>query len=157
MLKASKLIATLAVAGVVPTVAAQAADGVDAPHDRRAAKLEVLERPTQRLVRSIEVHRDQLQRERRRREAREPDFVAPEHYGVSQGTLDSIAACESGGDPTAVSADGTYRGKYQFDTGTWASVGGSGDPASAPEEEQDMRAAMLYSSAGTSPWPICGS
>ena len=28
--------------------------------------------------------------------------------------LEAIAACESGGDPTAVSADGTYHGKYQF-------------------------------------------
>ena len=46
--------------------------------------------------------------------------------------------------------------EYQFDYGTWAAMGGSGDPAAAPEAEQDMRAAMLYSSAGSSPWPICG-
>ena len=82
--------------------------------------------------------------------------ASPESYGVSQATLDSIAACESGGNPAAVSPDGTYRGKYQFDYGTWAAMGGSGDPAAAPEAEQDMRAAMLYSSAGSSPWPICG-
>jgi soluble lytic murein transglycosylase-like protein len=81
---------------------------------------------------------------------------SPESFGVDQATLDAIASCESGGDPTAVSSDGTYRGKYQFDTGTWASVGGSGDPAAAPEEEQDMRAAMLYSRASSSPWPVCG-
>jgi hypothetical protein len=83
-------------------------------------------------------------------------FASPESYGVSQSTLDAIASCESGGNPAAVSPDGTYRGKYQFDYGTWASVGGSGDPAAAPEAEQDMRAAMLLSRAGTSPWPICG-
>ena len=59
------------------------------------------------------------------------------------GTLESIAACESGGDPEAVSSEGTYRGKYQFDQGTWESVGGSGDPAAAPEAEQDYRAALL--------------
>jgi soluble lytic murein transglycosylase-like protein len=82
--------------------------------------------------------------------------ASPESYGVSQATLDSIAACESGGNPAAVSPDGTYRGKYQFDYGTWAAMGGSGDPAAAPEAEQDMRAAMLYSSSGSSPWPICG-
>jgi soluble lytic murein transglycosylase-like protein len=76
--------------------------------------------------------------------------------GVPRATLESIASCESGGDPTAVSADGTYRGKYQFDRGTWASVGGSGDPAAAPELEQDYRAALLYQRAGSSPWPICG-
>jgi hypothetical protein len=76
--------------------------------------------------------------------------------GVSQATLDSIAACESGGDPTAVNAAGYY-GKYQFDLGTWQSVGGAGNPAEAPEAEQDMRASMLYARAGSSPWPVCGS
>jgi TolA-binding protein len=76
--------------------------------------------------------------------------------GVPTATLEAIASCESGGDPTAVSADGTYRGKYQFDTGTWASVGGSGDPAAAPEAEQDYRAALLYAQSGPSQWPMCG-
>jgi hypothetical protein len=76
--------------------------------------------------------------------------------GVSMDTLESIAACESGGDPTIVSSDGSYRGKYQFDYGTWASVGGSGDPAAAPETEQDYRAALLYTQSGSNPWPICG-
>ena len=76
--------------------------------------------------------------------------------GVSQATLDAIGACESGGDPTAVSSDGTYRGKYQFDYGTWESVGGSGDPAAASEQEQDYRAALLYAQSGSSPWPVCG-
>lgn len=76
--------------------------------------------------------------------------------GVSLETLNAIAACESGGDPTAVSSDGTYRGKYQFDYGTWESVGGSGDPAAAPEAEQDYRAALLYAQSGSSPWPVCG-
>jgi soluble lytic murein transglycosylase-like protein len=75
--------------------------------------------------------------------------------GVSRSTLNSIADCESGGDPHAVSAGGTYRGKYQFDYGTWASVGGHGDPAAASEREQDYRAALLYRRAGTSPWPVC--
>lgn len=72
------------------------------------------------------------------------------------GTLSAIAACESGGDPTAVSENGTYRGKYQFDYGTWAAVGGSGDPAAAPEAEQDRRAAALYARRGAQPWPVCG-
>lgn len=84
-------------------------------------------------------------------------FPSPESVGVSRSTLESIAACESGGDPTAVSADGTYHGLYQFDYGTWASVGGSGDPGAASAAEQTYRAALLYSQSGSSPWPICGS
>jgi transglycosylase-like protein len=71
--------------------------------------------------------------------------------------LAAIAACESGGDPTAIGGGGLYRGKYQFDFQTWASVGGTGDPAAAPEAEQDMRAALLYERAGAAPWPVCGS
>jgi soluble lytic murein transglycosylase-like protein len=82
--------------------------------------------------------------------------ASPESFGVSQATLDAIAQCESGGDPTAVSADGTYRGLYQFDEGTWQSIGGSGDPAAASPAEQTMRAAMLYARSGSSPWPVCG-
>jgi soluble lytic murein transglycosylase-like protein len=85
-----------------------------------------------------------------------PEYGTPGSVGVDQSTLDAVAACESGGDPTAVDASGTYRGKYQFDLGTWASVGGSGDPAAAPEAEQDYRAALLMSRAGSSPWPVCG-
>jgi hypothetical protein len=69
--------------------------------------------------------------------------------------LEAIARCESGGDPTAVSADGRYRGKYQFSRATWRAVGGSGDPAAAPEAEQDRRAAALLAAEGTSPWPNC--
>ncbi len=72
------------------------------------------------------------------------------------GSLESIANCESGGDPSAVSSSGQYRGKYQFDRQTWGSVGGSGDPAAASEAEQDKRAAMLYAQRGAQPWPVCG-
>jgi peptidoglycan hydrolase-like protein with peptidoglycan-binding domain len=74
---------------------------------------------------------------------------------ASQSTLASIAQCESGGNPSAVSADGTYRGKYQFDRETWRAMGGSGDPADAPEAEQDRIAAKLLAARGTAPWPNC--
>jgi hypothetical protein len=70
--------------------------------------------------------------------------------------LARIAQCESGGDPTAVSSSGAYRGKYQFSRATWRELGGTGDPAAAPEAEQDQRAAVLYAQRGTAPWPVCG-
>lgn len=85
-----------------------------------------------------------------------PDAAAAS-TGTASATLQRIAQCESGGDPTAVSADGTYRGKYQFTRSTWAAMGGSGDPAAAPEAEQDRRAAALLAQQGTSPWPVCGA
>ncbi|MBW3652280.1 MAG: transglycosylase family protein [Actinobacteria bacterium] len=74
---------------------------------------------------------------------------------VADPLLERIARCESGGDPTAVSADGRYRGKYQFSRETWRDVGGRGDPARASEVEQDRMAARLLRRAGTSPWPNC--
>ena len=72
------------------------------------------------------------------------------------GVLERIAQCESGGDPTAVSANGRYFGKYQFSKPTWRTVGGTGNPARAPEAEQDERALILYRREGTKPWPVCG-
>ena len=76
--------------------------------------------------------------------------------GGASPALQAIAACESGGNPRAIGGGGTFRGKYQFDEATWQSVGGSGDPAAAPEAEQDRRAAVLYAREGSTPWPVCG-
>jgi peptidoglycan hydrolase-like protein with peptidoglycan-binding domain len=81
--------------------------------------------------------------------------AAPSGDGAA-ATLQRIAQCESGGNPSAVSADGTYRGKYQFDRETWRAMGGTGDPAAAPEAEQDRIAAALLAQRGTAPWPVCG-
>jgi hypothetical protein len=77
--------------------------------------------------------------------------------GPSYEQWSALRNCESGGNYHAVSPSGLYRGAYQFDLGTWASVGGSGDPAVAPPEEQDHRAQVLWSQRGASPWPVCGS
>jgi peptidoglycan hydrolase-like protein with peptidoglycan-binding domain len=70
--------------------------------------------------------------------------------------LARIAACESGGNPAAVSPSGQYRGKYQFSRETWAEYGGTGDPAAASEAVQDGIAAKLLAARGTQPWPVCG-
>jgi hypothetical protein len=94
-----------------------------------------------------------------RKQAAKGQAAAPQQAAGGAATpphLQAIAACESGGNPSAVGGGGAYRGKYQFDQGTWASVGGSGDPAAAPEAEQDKRAAMLYARTGASSWPVCG-
>ena len=83
-----------------------------------------------------------------RRRARAPS-------GSLAATLRRIAQCESGGNPAAISPGGRYRGKYQFSRATWRAMGGSGDPAKAPEAEQDRIAARLLAARGTSPWPSC--
>jgi uncharacterized protein YabE (DUF348 family) len=72
------------------------------------------------------------------------------------GGFAALANCESGGNPGAVSSTGKYRGLYQFSRETWASVGGSGDPAAASVAEQTRRAQMLLSRSGAGQWPECG-
>ncbi len=122
------------------------------------APLTPLQRPAarfQHMVKTIAADIRADERAAAEREEREAEERFAE-LGVSMATLESIASCESGGNPAAVSSDGSYRGKYQFDFGTWESMGGSGDPAAAPEAEQDYRAALLYAQSGSSPWPVCG-
>ncbi|MFD8014285.1 ubiquitin-like domain-containing protein, partial [Streptomyces sp. NPDC059762] len=73
--------------------------------------------------------------------------------GLNWGAL---AACESGGRPNAVDPSGTYGGLYQFDPGTWRSLGGTGVAQNAPAAEQTFRAKKLYVQRGAGPWPHCG-
>ena len=133
--------------------AADAAKPAGAKSKRARLHAASLDRPGRTLHRAIDV---QVTKIRKQQQKKKKAKFAHLPGGVSQSTLESIAACESGGDPHAVSSDGSYRGKYQFDYGTWASVGGHGDPAAAPEKEQDYRAALLLSHSGSSPWPVCG-
>lgn len=88
-----------------------------------------------------------------RRARRTPTRTRPADAGQ---LLELIAECESGGDPMAISSSGKYRGKYQFLRSTWRAMGGDGDPAEAPEGEQDERAGELLAKEGTKPWPTCG-
>jgi len=132
--------------------------------DAVPAELAPLQRPVARFQRVVHAVAQQIRVDERERERRAAAAAARRRRemfenlpgGVTTTTLASIAACESGSDPTAVSSDGTYRGLYQFDQGTWESVGGDGDPAAASAAEQSYRAALLYSRSGSSPWPVCG-
>ena len=160
----SALVLVLLVAFPAVALAAAPGDGGPRPEAPRIGLADAVPAPSAPLLlHGPKLHREMraaaerieaARRARLRRERREAFATLP--AGVSTATLEAIASCESGGDPTAVSSDGSYRGKYQFSFETWASVGGSGDPAAAPEAEQDYRAALLYSQAGSSPWPVCG-
>lgn len=69
----------------------------------------------------------------------------------------SLGHCESTNNPKAVNqTNGKYFGEYQFSFETWAGVGGTGNPADAPAEEQLARAKMLYMMCGAGQWE-CGS
>lgn len=70
----------------------------------------------------------------------------------------NLRFCESTDNYTAESANGLFYGAYQFEPRTWRTVGGTGNPAHAPPEEQDARARLLYARRGDQPWPrdYCG-
>ena len=87
-----------------------------------------------------------------------PASSAPRSSTGGAGGLNwaALAKCESGGNPSAVSSTGKYRGLYQFSYATWASVGGSGDPAANSAGEQTYRAQLLYNRSGAGQWPHCG-
>ena len=70
----------------------------------------------------------------------------------------NLRFCESTDNYTAESANGLFYGAYQFEPRTWRTVGGTGNPAHAPPEEQDARARLLYARRGDQPWPrdFCG-
>ena len=75
--------------------------------------------------------------------------------GVEGLNWAALARCEASGNPKAYNPAGYY-GLYQFNLGTWRSVGGSGLPTSASAEEQTYRAQILYTRRGAQPWPHCG-
>lgn len=87
-----------------------------------------------------------------------PQTVDP---GVSAGggasglNWAALARCESSGNARAVNPAGYY-GLYQFSLGTWASVGGTGNPVDATPAEQTNRAQILYNRSGVGQWPHCG-
>jgi hypothetical protein len=156
-------VALVAMAALIPALALAAdaaqtdAAALEGARNAPATQTDAITSVGRRKARALNeiADRKERRREARRRKARERREAARARASVSPA-LESIAACESGGNPQAVGGGGAYRGKYQFDSGTWASVGGSGDPAAASEAEQDRRAAMLYARAGATPWPVCG-
>ena len=87
------------------------------------------------------------------RERAENGFIEPteQHWY-------NLRFCESTDNYTAESANGLFYGAYQFEPRTWRTVGGTGNPAHAPPEEQDARARLLYARRGDQPWPreYCG-
>jgi hypothetical protein len=148
-------LAPSAFAAGVPTPTGEFEDALPAPGPALedppapASEVDPVAERQPRQHRAVVRHERTEERRRERRRAAEAAASVPPH-------LQAIAQCESGGDPTAIGGGGAFRGKYQFTFGTWAAVGGSGDPAQAPEPEQDRRAAMLYEQSGPGQWPVCG-
>lgn len=91
------------------------------------------------------------------------DLTAPTREVLTDDQLFWLRNCESHGRYEAVSANGVYRGAYQFLQSTWDGVADrhypwlvGRDPATVEPWWQDAMARALWSERGRSPWPVCG-
>jgi len=112
-------------------------------------------RDTAKKVETKKVHKTERKVKTERKTSRSENRPARSGKANLSGGWAKVANCESGGNPRAVNGAGYY-GLFQFDTQTWRSVGGSGNPAKASAAEQLTRAKKLYAQRGASPWPVCG-
>src|ERR1700712_2322257 len=77
--------------------------------------------------------------------------TAPAAADPSPHTWYRLRMCESS-DNYQTNTGNDHYGAYQFDLGTWRSVGGHGYPNNASKAEQDARALILYRERGWQPW-----
>lgn len=68
----------------------------------------------------------------------------------------ALAQCESGGNPATNTGNGYY-GLYQFNLGTWQSLGGQGLPSDNSAAEQTRIAQALQARSGWGQWPACAA
>lgn len=68
-----------------------------------------------------------------------------------------VSACESGRNPDALGAGGTYRGAFQFSEGTWKNAPQTpgGDPIAFSYRTQAFVAVRLMTRDGKGHWPNC--
>ena len=105
------------------------------------------------MIRSAKNHRQRFKQHRREKLAAQQPQYDIDPPGAAY--LYRLRMCESGGNYSTDTGNGYY-GAYQFSLSTWASVGGSGNPAHASPGEQDYRAAALWRTGGPGHWPVCG-
>lgn len=68
-----------------------------------------------------------------------------------------VSECESGRNPNALGAGGTYRGAFQFQRSTWVAAPRSpgGDPVAFSYRTQAFVAVRLRTRDGDGHWPSC--
>jgi hypothetical protein len=83
-----------------------------------------------------------------------PVTPAPATAPAGANPLAALRQCESGGNYGADTGNG-YFGAYQFNIGTWRSLGLGGLPSAAPAAVQDHAAQELAARRGWGQWPSC--
>src|SRR6266536_2452508 len=109
--------ALCASAAAVPAVAFAATDDnqTDANVDAKqvAASNELRNEAKFKLESAVE--RAKHERRKKLRAKARKRAQARQSQSAASPQLEAIAACESGGNPSAIGGGGAYRGKYQFD------------------------------------------
>lgn len=90
-----------------------------------------------------------------RRRAAAPRASRAAGVAVRADVWAALARCESGGNPSARSANGRYTGAFQFSNATWQSLGHAGSAADHPYEVQVAAAQKLQARSGWGQWPRC--
>lgn len=135
----------------VQPVVAQEAPVAHAPEQApENPQVQVQQAPVQQVQQAAPAQ-PVVQQTAARQQAAPVQQAAPAGNSSMDAHLRVIAQRESGGNPSAVNPAGYY-GLFQFSPSTWASVGGTGNPANASVEEQWKRARILYQTAGASQW-----
>lgn len=83
-----------------------------------------------------------------------PVATAPAPRPATADAWAELRRCESGGNYADDTGNGYY-GAYQFNIGTWASLGYGGIPSQAPPALQDQAARELQARRGWGQWPAC--
>lgn len=129
----------------------------------RASEAAKAEQVRQFLEAAAAAEAARIAAERAAAEAATAQAAAAASRNAMGGGWAALRRCESGGNYRAVSANGSYRGAYQFSRSTWSSVASRSlphlvgvDPAAAAPGDQDAMAMALYRSSGSRPWPHCG-
>ena len=81
---------------------------------------------------------------------------SPPAHRPAASDLYRLRMCESGGNYAIATGNGYY-GAYQFDAGTWHSLGFGGLPNQAAGWIQDMAVVRLWQQRGWAPWPGCAA
>lgn len=87
-------------------------------------------------------------------------FMNPDGSLIPGTSWYKLASCESGHNPSVVSANGLYSGLFQFSEPTWRAVGGAQYAPTAgqatPAQQLEM-AIKLQQQSGWGQWPACSA
>ena len=122
---------------------------------QREAEEEARRQAEEEARRQAEEERRQAEEEAARQAAEEAAAREAAANSAQDQNWRNLAQCESGMNQRAYNSAGPYYGYFQFNIGTWQSVGMTGDPRDHSWDQQLAAAKRLHADRGWGPWPAC--